>query len=158
MKNLRLFFAVSILCLASASVFGKGPTTRIVLTAPGLASPIEIVDSNALNAFAVWSGPGVNVNSQEQTSGFIADWADGAVTDRPNGLPRYEVSFYAKYASADGIPVIASTRVPDEALLVTRDIIRHMLLKRPDLQCDITSHRLLDVDLECRDLRRLEAL
>ena len=99
MKNLRLFLALSILCVASALVFGKGPTTRIVLTAPGLASPIEIVDSNALSAFAVWSGPGVQVNSQEQTSGFIADWAHGVVTDRPNGLPRYEVSFYAKYAN-----------------------------------------------------------
>ena len=87
MKGLRLYLALSILCLASASVFGKGPTTRIVLTSPGLTSPIEIVDSNALSMFAVWSGPGVQVNSQEQTSGFIADWAHGIVTDRPNGLP-----------------------------------------------------------------------
>ncbi len=99
MKSFRWYIALAILCLASVAVFGKGPTTRIVLTAPSLASPIEIVDSNALNAFAVWSGPGVQVNSQEQTNGFIADWAQGVVTDRPNGLPRYEVSFYAKYAN-----------------------------------------------------------
>jgi len=99
MKNLRLFLALSILCVASASVFGKGPTTRIVLTAPGLASPIEIVDSNALSAFAVWSGPGVQVNSQEQATGFIVDFPRGVITDRPEGLPQYEVSFYAKYAN-----------------------------------------------------------
>jgi hypothetical protein len=91
--------AVAVLCLASASVFAKGPTTRIVLTAPTLASPIEITDSSALSTFAVWSGPGVQVNSQAETRGFIAEWAEGAVTDRPRGLPRYEVSFYAKYAN-----------------------------------------------------------
>jgi hypothetical protein len=91
--------ALILLCLASAAVSAKGPTTRIVLRAASLSSPIEIVDSNALSAFAVWSGPGVQVNSEAQASGFIADWAHGIVTDRPNGLPRYEVSFYAKYAN-----------------------------------------------------------
>ena len=38
---------------------------------------------------------------------------------------------------AIGIRVISSANVPDEALLVTRDIVRHMLLKRPDLRADI---------------------
>ena len=40
---------------------------------------------------------------------------------------KLDTAFYAKYANADGIPVIASGLVPDEALLVTRDIMRHML-------------------------------
>ncbi len=48
-----------------------------------------------------------------------------------------DTTFYAKYASADGIPVIASAKVPDEALLVARDIMKHMLSKRPDLRADI---------------------
>jgi hypothetical protein len=39
------------------------------------------------------------VNSQEQTEGFIVDWARGVVRERPDGLPRYEVSFYAKHAN-----------------------------------------------------------
>lgn len=50
---------------------------------------------------------------------------------------KLDTTFYAKYANADGIPVIASSLVPDEALLVTRDIMRHMLSKRPDLRKDI---------------------
>ncbi len=50
---------------------------------------------------------------------------------------KLDTTFYAKYASADGIPVIASALVPDEALLVTRDIMKHMLSMRPDLRNDI---------------------
>jgi hypothetical protein len=99
MKRIRCCLSLAILCLASASVFGKGPTTRIVLTSPELASPIEIVESNALSTFAVWSGPGVDMNSLAQTEGFIVDWRQGIVAERPRGLRRYEVSFYAKYAN-----------------------------------------------------------
>ena len=99
MQRLRWCAALTMLWLVSASVSGKGPTTRIVLTAPGLASPIEIVDNSVLSNFVVWSGPGVEVNSQEQTSGFIVDWPQGIASERPEGLPQYEVSFYAKYAN-----------------------------------------------------------
>lgn len=42
--------------------------------------------------------------------------------------------FYKKYVDAMGIPVLASERVPDDALLVARDIINTMLAKRPDLR------------------------
>ena len=42
--------------------------------------------------------------------------------------------FYTKYVDAQGIPVISSDKVPDEALLVARDIINSMLAMRPDLR------------------------
>jgi hypothetical protein len=42
--------------------------------------------------------------------------------------------FYKKYVDADGIPVIASEKVPDDALLVARDIVNSMLSARPDLR------------------------
>ena len=42
--------------------------------------------------------------------------------------------FYKKYVDAQGIPVIASERVPDDALLVARDIIVSMLANRPDIR------------------------
>ena len=42
--------------------------------------------------------------------------------------------FYKKYADALGIPVIASEKVPDAALLVARDIVNTMLSARPDLR------------------------
>jgi hypothetical protein len=42
--------------------------------------------------------------------------------------------FYKKYTDAQGIPVIASEKVPDAALLVARDIVNSMLAARPDLR------------------------
>src|SRR3989442_604892 len=43
-------------------------------------------------------------------------------------------SFYAKYTDALGIPITSSERVPAAALLVARDIVIHMLSKRPDIR------------------------
>ena len=42
--------------------------------------------------------------------------------------------FYTKYVDAMGIPVLASSKVPDDALLVARDIVNTMLAARPDLR------------------------
>lgn len=42
--------------------------------------------------------------------------------------------FYRKYVDALGIPVLASEKVPDAALLVARDIVNTMLAARPDLR------------------------
>jgi hypothetical protein len=49
--------------------------------------------------------------------------------------------FYTKYVDAQGIPVISSDKVPDEALLVARDIINSMLAKRPDLRAAMIKRR-----------------
>lgn len=43
-------------------------------------------------------------------------------------------TFYKKYTDAFGIPVVSSNKVPDDALLVARDIINYMLLKRTDIR------------------------
>jgi hypothetical protein len=42
--------------------------------------------------------------------------------------------FYRKYVDAMGIPVLSSEKVPDDALLVARDIVNTMLSARPDLR------------------------
>jgi hypothetical protein len=42
--------------------------------------------------------------------------------------------FYKKYVDAFGIPVLSSEKVPDDALLVARDIVNTMLAARPDLR------------------------
>jgi hypothetical protein len=42
--------------------------------------------------------------------------------------------FYKKYTDAMGIPVIGSEKPPDAALLVARDIVIHMLSKRPEVR------------------------
>ena len=43
-------------------------------------------------------------------------------------------AFYTKYTDATGIPVVASEKVPDAALLVARDIVNSMLAERPDIR------------------------
>jgi len=42
--------------------------------------------------------------------------------------------FYKKYADAFGIPVISSEKVPHTALLMARDIVNYMLMKRMDIR------------------------
>lgn len=42
--------------------------------------------------------------------------------------------FYKKHTNALGIPVVSSEKPPDAALLVARDIVIHMLAKRPDIR------------------------
>jgi hypothetical protein len=43
-------------------------------------------------------------------------------------------TFYKKYTDAFGIPVVSSDKTPNSALLVARDIINYMLMKRPDIR------------------------
>ena len=45
--------------------------------------------------------------------------------------------FYEKHADAFGIPIIASGVVDDSALLMARDIVNYMLLKRPDVRAEM---------------------
>ena len=42
--------------------------------------------------------------------------------------------FYKKYTDAFGIPVVSSEKVADAALLMARDIVNYMLVKRPDIR------------------------
>ncbi len=42
--------------------------------------------------------------------------------------------FYKKYADAFGIPIISSEKVPNTALLMARDIVNYMLIKRMDIR------------------------
>lgn len=45
--------------------------------------------------------------------------------------------FYTKHLDAAGIPVLASARAPDEALVAARDIVTGMLAHRPDLASEL---------------------
>lgn len=45
--------------------------------------------------------------------------------------------FYARWVDAGGIPVLASTRTPDRALLLAREIVLSMLSARPDLAAEL---------------------
>jgi hypothetical protein len=63
---------------------------------------------------------------------LISDYVRANILPVPESLG---VSpFYRKYVDALGIPVIASDKVPDAALLVARDIVNTMLAARPDIR------------------------
>ena len=75
-------------------------------------------------------------------------WADALITtyagtrvtrlpDAVRGRFNLDTTLYGKYVDADGIPVFASLKVPNEALFVARDIINHMLAARADIRADI---------------------
>jgi hypothetical protein len=69
---------------------------------------------------------------------LISDYVKATVGPVPDALrtdPQYKIDpFYQKYADALGIPVVASEKVPDAALLVARDIVNTMLAARPDIR------------------------
>jgi hypothetical protein len=75
-------------------------------------------------------------DEQRQKTGkpveLISDYVTANIGPVPESLG---VSpFYKKYTDAMGIPVIASEKVPEAALLVARDIVNSMLAARPDIR------------------------
>ncbi len=64
---------------------------------------------------------------------LISDYVKAQLLPVPESLGA-DTTFYKKYVDAHGIPVLASEKVPDAALLVARDIINTMLAMRPDLR------------------------
>ena len=95
----RLSAIIVIVVAASTALLAKGVTTRITIAGDSLAAPLTITEAAVLQHFNVWSGRGTYMNGVEATEGFIIDWAAGEATSRPPGLPRYEVSFFVKYAN-----------------------------------------------------------
>jgi hypothetical protein len=90
------------------SLLAKGPTVKITVSGGGLFTPIQITDATIVRPFQVWAGPGTTTCIQrvcsEHMDGFIIDWASGVVAERPSGLQRYEVAFFAsdEQRTADG--------------------------------------------------------
>jgi hypothetical protein len=50
-------------------------------------------------------------------------------------------TFYQKYADAYGIPIVGSAKVPNDAILMARDIVNYMLVKRPDVRTVLISKK-----------------
>lgn len=70
---------------------------------------------------------------------LISDYVKANVGPVPESLG---VSpFYRKYVDAQGIPVIASEKVPDAALFVARDIVNSMLAARLDIRKALVARR-----------------
>lgn len=58
-------------------------------------------------------------------------------------------AFYKKYTDAFGIPIVSSEKVPGTALVMARDIVNYMLLKRPDVRAVLIARnsRVLIMDI-----------
>lgn len=76
-----------------------------------------------LNSSAIYS---------QSNRGIVSDYKKTMVTAVPDSFKLD--SFYKKYADAYGIPIVSSEKAPDDALLVARDIVNYMLVKRPDIR------------------------
>ena len=63
---------------------------------------------------------------------LITDYTKASIATVPESLGLNP--FYKKYTDAMGIPVVASEKVPDAALLVARDIVNAMLAARSDIR------------------------
>jgi hypothetical protein len=92
----KLGVLVAFLSLAiPVHVFAKAEISKITITAVHLKAPIEITDPKTLANFDVWTGPGTSGTIPKEGDKFVIEWSQGAA-ERPKGLQRYEVSFYAK--------------------------------------------------------------
>jgi len=103
-RMLAVAFVVSLLLIVPSPFLAKDATTKITIEGAGLAKPIEITDQKVLANFNVWTGPGTfstqpgfNANAPS----FIIDWSQGPVTQLPEALRRYQVSFYADVLSTE---------------------------------------------------------
>jgi hypothetical protein len=98
----RLFSACSIFLFVVMAIpvelFAKAETSKIIIKGVDLSAPIQITDPKTLANFVVWTGAGTDCTgtcSTPSPESFIVNWSQ-PVADHPNGLHRYEVSFYAK--------------------------------------------------------------
>ena len=73
--------------------------------------------------------------TQKREPALLQNYITFSVTAPPAALGLDP--FYKKYADAHGIPIVSSAKVPDEALLMARDIVQFMLSERPDLRQEL---------------------
>ena len=71
---------------------------------------------------------------------FVEDYLRSVMSAPPASLG--VDPFYKKYTDALGIAVLSSEKVPDAALLVARDIVIHILAKRPDLRAEMLKKKM----------------
>jgi len=70
---------------------------------------------------------------------LISGYEQAMVTHPPDSLQLNP--FYKKYTDAFGIPIISSDKTPDAALLVARDIVNYMLMKRADIREELVRRK-----------------
>lgn len=93
-RSLSALFAF-LLLLVPASLLAKGKTVKIAVAGAAISAPIEMTGPG-LEVFNVWEGPGCFLDGKEQKEGFIIDWENGTVSERPLGLAQYKLQFFAE--------------------------------------------------------------
>jgi hypothetical protein len=131
----RSSLTVSVLVLAglSAAGLGMGAAQQTPVTTPTQAARPQRTEADARQLAEKHRQERARLRTETGTPvELIPDYVSAQMKPVPESLG---VSpFYKKYVDAQGIPVISSQKVPDAALLVTRDIINSMLAMRPDLR------------------------
>jgi hypothetical protein len=94
---------------------------------PYIAKPLILL------AFALFLNTTI-IHSQSGR-GIVTDYKKTMVTTVPDSLKLD--SFYKKYSDAYGIPIVSSDKAPDDALLMAREIVNYMLVKRPDIRREL---------------------
>src|SRR5688500_9204597 len=70
---------------------------------------------------------------------LISSYSKSMITAPPAELALD--TFYKKYTDAFGIPIVSSHKVPDDALLIARDIVNYMLMKRMDVRTALINRK-----------------
>ncbi len=81
-----------------------------------------------------------SAQNQQKEKPLIDDYLRAVISAPPESIA--VDPFYKKYTDALGIAVLSSEKVPDAALLVARDIVIHMLAKRPDLRQEMIKKKM----------------
>jgi hypothetical protein len=76
-----------------------------------------------------------HIAAQTPTDAIVKSYEETMISSPPTSLALD--TFYKKYADAYGIPIVSSEKVPDAALLIARDIVNYMLIKRMDVRDEL---------------------
>lgn len=78
-------------------------------------------------------------DTTRSTSPLVTTYEAAMISAPPTSLSID--SFYKKYTDAFGIPIVSSGKVPDQALLIARDIVNYMLVKRMDVRSTLIKNK-----------------
>ena len=97
-----------------------------------LACPGTKPQNSATNTQSSEATQKLNQNQTPPTKALVPSYEQAMITAPPAAFGFNE--FYKKYTDAFGIPIISSEKVPNNALLMARDIVNYMLVKRMDIR------------------------
>ena len=92
-----------------------------------------------LSAFLLLVVTGNSLTAQNKAEKFVSSYKQEMIGTPPSILSLD--TFYKKHTDAFGIPIVSSEKVPDDALLIARDIVNYMLAKRFDVRLTLIQHK-----------------